>query len=310
MATYNGHEYIKEQIDSIISQTYQNWDLYIRDDGSTDDTLEIVKNYEMLDGRIHLISYPSEDHGACLNFYNLLRAAKNIIPAHDYYLLSDQDDIWEKNKIEVEIATCDAVDGKYVLAYSDLSLMSSDGTIINGKMSDQQNINLSNPNDIFFNQIFVWGNTICINRKLLEFMNIPDDISNSLSHDHYLAFYAAAFGKVVYIDEPLVRYRRHEDNVSGLPPKYNIFSAISHTIQKGSNIICEHAKNYNNVIYFIENAPYKTKQLDDIHNALRTGGIEAKKIIDKYDITPGSNFCNLIINKFALYSKIHRKYLK
>lgn len=310
MAAYNGYEYIKEQIDSIRLQTYEDWDLYIRDDGSNDNTLDIIRNYEMMDNRIHLLSYPSEKHGACLNFYNLLRAAKTIMPKYDYYLLSDQDDIWEKNKVEVEISTCEAEDSMYVLAYSDLSLMSSDGTAINGKMSDYQNINLKNPYDIFFNQIFVWGNTICINRELLEFMNIPDDISNSLSHDHYLAFYAAAFGKVIYIDEPLVRYRRHEDNVSGLPPKYNIFSATSRAIKKGGNILFEHAKNYNNVIFFVKNAPYKTKQLDDILNALMNGGIEAKKIIAKYDITPGSNLYNLIINKFTLYSKIYRKYLE
>ena len=89
MATFNGQEYIREQIDSIISQTYEDWDLYIRDDGSKDETLNIIKEYEKQDSRIHILSYPSKNHGACLNFYHLLRAAKTVVPVHDFYFLFD-----------------------------------------------------------------------------------------------------------------------------------------------------------------------------------------------------------------------------
>ena len=310
MATFNGQEYIKEQIDSIISQTYEDWDLYIRDDGSKDETLNIIKEYEKQDSRIHILSYPSKNHGACLNFYHLLRAAKTVVPVHDFYFLSDQDDIWENNKIELEIQACDVGGTPYVLVYSDLSLMSTDGSIFNGRMSDYQDINLRNPNDIFFNQIFVWGNTICINRALLEFMNIPDDISNSLSHDHYLAFYAVAYGKAIYIDKPLVRYRRHEDNVSGLPARYNFFSAAKRMFKKKDEIIIGHAQNYNNVLYFIKHAPNRTAVMDDIYSALLNGGNRALHIIKKYNINPVCNYYNSLINMFILHSRIYIQYMK
>ena len=95
MATYNGENYVSQQLESIISQDYSDFDLYIRDDGSTDKTLEIIKSYIKEDNRILLIENQGNVHGACINFYELLKIAKKNIDNYKYYFLSDQDDIWQ-----------------------------------------------------------------------------------------------------------------------------------------------------------------------------------------------------------------------
>ena len=95
MATYNGEKYICEQIDSILNQTNKDWTLYIQDDGSTDNTVEIVHSYK--DERIILVDVGLTRQGAGMNFMSLLNMVES-----DYYMFCDQDDVWFDNKIEVE----------------------------------------------------------------------------------------------------------------------------------------------------------------------------------------------------------------
>ena len=94
MATYNGEKYIKEQIDSLLEQTFINWNLYIQDDGSIDRTIEIVQSYD--DSRITIVDNGLTHPGPCLNFMNLL----NIVESQ-YYMFCDQDDVWLPDKIAI-----------------------------------------------------------------------------------------------------------------------------------------------------------------------------------------------------------------
>ena len=95
MATYNGEKYIREQIDSIISQTYSNWTLLIRDDVSKDDTVKIIKEYEKKDKRIKLLEDNKGNLGFVKNFEELLKNS-----SEDFIMFSDQDDYWLEDKIE------------------------------------------------------------------------------------------------------------------------------------------------------------------------------------------------------------------
>ena len=94
MATYNGEKYLREQIDSILNQTYSNINLIISDDCSTDKTQEILKEYEQKDSRV-ILKLHKERFGIIKNFEYLLNQVKS-----DYYMLSDQDDVWLPEKIE------------------------------------------------------------------------------------------------------------------------------------------------------------------------------------------------------------------
>ncbi|HGQ0598188.1 TPA: glycosyltransferase, partial [Streptococcus pneumoniae] len=70
MTTYNGERYLSQQIDSIRSQTFTNWTLFIRDDGSKDKTIEVIQRYSKIDDRIRFVENPSKFHGAYYNFFN------------------------------------------------------------------------------------------------------------------------------------------------------------------------------------------------------------------------------------------------
>lgn len=96
MSTYNGSLFIKEQIESILKQTNKEWLLYIRDDGSTDDTRMILQEYTRKNpSKIHLLHDEFMNIGAGRSFMHLLE----VVNA-DYYMFCDQDDVWMENKIE------------------------------------------------------------------------------------------------------------------------------------------------------------------------------------------------------------------
>lgn len=94
LGCYNGEKYIKDQINSILNQSYNDFTLYIHDDGSVDKTKQIIQEIAKKDHRIKLLEYPKEGIGAMGNFFNLLKRVDS-----KYYMFSDQDDIWKKDKI-------------------------------------------------------------------------------------------------------------------------------------------------------------------------------------------------------------------
>ena len=99
MASYNGEKYIRKQIDSILRQTYSNFDLLIRDDNSSDSTVSIIRDIMKTDSRVSLIENNTDLHSAYHNFHELIIKAKSMQP-YDYYFFSDQDDIWVDTKLE------------------------------------------------------------------------------------------------------------------------------------------------------------------------------------------------------------------
>ena len=97
MSTYNGNQYLKEQLDSIVNQTVLNdCTLFVRDDGSNDDTVNILDSYKK---KINMIIEEGNNFGFCKSFNYLLRHAPNA----DYYAFCDQDDVWLPNKLEIAI---------------------------------------------------------------------------------------------------------------------------------------------------------------------------------------------------------------
>ena len=118
LATYNGEQYLKEQLDSILAQSYNEFRLLISDDASTDDTVRILKEYEEKDTRI-TVFFQKENSGVIKNFEFLLERVEN-----EYYMFSDQDDIWKEDKIEKSIKKIEETDSS--LVYTDLEVVDSD----------------------------------------------------------------------------------------------------------------------------------------------------------------------------------------
>ena len=107
LATYNGSKYLHEQLDSILSQSYENINVIIRDDGSSDNTVMIIKEYEQKDNRVKLLSDNLGNLGFVRNFEKLMKNSTS-----EYLMFSDQDDIWYNNKVETSYKRIKAIEEK------------------------------------------------------------------------------------------------------------------------------------------------------------------------------------------------------
>lgn len=208
LATYNGEKYIKAQINSLLSQTHKDWRLLIHDDGSTDKTIEIIKEFEKLDSRILLIEDGIKCGGAAANFLYLL---KNYAEA-EYIIFCDQDDIWLKNKLEVMYERLKKEEGICVV-YTNGFLYKNEQVIAQNHIQFHR----TNLQDSLFLNGGIHGCCIMFNKPLMEALkqNFPNYV---YMHDHLITIFAITFGKMIYIDQALMWYRQHSDNVTGNIP--------------------------------------------------------------------------------------------
>ena len=203
MCSYNGERFIKEQIDSILYQTYSNFELIITDDCSSDKTIEIIKNYQENDKRIKL--YQNETNlGFVKNFEKSISLCTG-----DYIALADQDDIWKKDKLKTFIENI----GENVLIYSDALLIDEHASSMEKELirPDKDLISGSN-NRAFILENCISGNTLMFKKELVkQILPIPDDIS---FHDIWIAFVASTYGSIIFTDEPMTYYRRYSEQIT------------------------------------------------------------------------------------------------
>jgi glycosyltransferase involved in cell wall biosynthesis len=211
MCTYNGEKYLKEQIDSILKQTYENFELIITDDGSQDKTVELINTYVLNDSRVKLF-----ENELNLGFMKNFEKAISLCTG-DYIALSDQDDVWKENKLETLIVELKKNDS--FLVYSDALLVDSNLKSLGSTLIEKLNLNqITDDNNLFFiYQNCVSGNTLMFKKELTQkFLPIPPDI---IFHDIWIAFVASTIGPLSYVDESLILYRQHDDNVTNLNSK-------------------------------------------------------------------------------------------
>jgi len=209
MSTYNGQQFLAEQIRSIQEQSYTDWTLFIRDDGSSDNTKEILKDFEHQDSRIHLIDNDKSDNlGVIKSFHKLVNHDRA-----DYYFFSDQDDVWLPNKLELSLKEAqNYLADLPLMVYMDLKVVNQDLEIMTESMVKSQSRHASTELVQELTENTVTGGVAMINHALAEMWQETDDI---LMHDWYLALLASAFGNLVFIDQPGELYRQHSDNVLG-----------------------------------------------------------------------------------------------
>jgi glycosyltransferase, family 2 len=211
LATYNGEKYLNEQIDSIINQTYTNWKLLIRDDGSEDRTLEILKEYEKRDERISILRDNKGNLGFVKNFEELLKNS-----SEEFIMFSDQDDYWLENKIEKYIGVLENLDveklKKPLLIHSNSFVCDEKLNILKKNFVDSK-VALQYGGNGYFFAYFVQGSTTLINRKLID-LGLPFLKSVTL-HDRYFHLLVEFFGNRIFIDESLIKYRQHRNNEIG-----------------------------------------------------------------------------------------------
>ena len=140
LSTYNGEKYIKQQLDSLFSQTYKDFEIIVRDDKSMDNTLEILKSFD-----IKLVD-STQNLGAKKSFASLLEYAIQNSDA-EYFMFCDQDDIWEKDKIEKTLKKMEEMGSEFgnvpLLVHTDLKVVDEKLNILSASMWKYQNINPS-----------------------------------------------------------------------------------------------------------------------------------------------------------------------
>lgn len=210
ISTYNGSKYIEEQLESIFSQTYQKFHVYIRDDGSTDKTVEMIQDYiQSHDISGYITLSVGSNIGFCKSFFELLRMAQE----GDYWAFCDQDDYWYQDKLQLAVEWMENQGNTQIplLYHSGFELGNSDLSVkaaYHPGPFDYQFYN-SITSNLFF------GFSVMINRGLYERLILaePDNIKY---HDWFAAMITAAFGKYHLSSKVTAVHRQHERNSSPL----------------------------------------------------------------------------------------------
>lgn len=271
MATYNAEKYIREQIDSILNQSYNNINLIICDDNSTDNTPNILKEYENEHSHIQVI-YNNENIGVINNFSKLMKISKS-----NYIMFSDHDDVWLRGKIEKSLQTIKDLEKKYtdlpLLVFTDKYITDSDLNIISNSHMEYEKLNSKKFTlNRILTQNSVSGCAMLFNRKLLEIFH--DFSKETIMHDYYLTILAATFGHIYFINEPLMYYRQHNSNEVG-SSKYS----AKNILLKGIKVISSEFKNntsYNILSHYFFN---NIAQAESIYNEYKDQMSETNKHI-------------------------------
>ena len=268
LSTYNGEQFLSEQIESIIHQSFTDWKLIIRDDGSSDSTNAIIDSYcAVYPQKVIKINGPSSNIGVILSFELLLKQSKS-----DYTMFCDQDDVWLLNKIEESMLAISALEKKNtratpLLIHTDLEVVSTTLKTLYPSLFDCANIHTelldSNPYYLgICNSIT--GCTILIN-KAARLCSLPFP-KNIIMHDAWLGVSVLLNkGIIKAIPKSLIKYRQHNQNTIGVtayqPIRNKGLKAISGFFKTNRKIFYHHYPFlyksifhycYHRTIYFIK----------------------------------------------------------
>jgi len=209
LATYNGELYLKEQLDSILNQSFKDYSLLIGDDGSTDNTLNILKEYQKRYSHITVLKN-RERLGVVYNFEKLINQVST-----DYIALCDQDDIWDIDKLEKSIEYLENNNQeKPLMFHCDLRGISGDNKKLYNSFFEMRGYAffVDRAVDVMLGRCGVMGNTIVFNQALKKkILPFPKDL---MVHDYWIALVNEFFGRRVTYNKPLLSYRLHANNTS------------------------------------------------------------------------------------------------
>lgn len=243
MATYNGEKYLREQIDSLFAQTCQDWHLYVHDDGSSDGTVAILKEYEKkYPTRITLMDYPSQG-GACKNFLSMLERVDA-----PYYMFCDQDDVWHSEKIEESLFLMKKEELLHlrapIVVHTDLRVVNEEGKVEAQSFWEKAGMHpnmFKKPEQRIAN--IVTGCTMLFNndarKKAME--KIPQ---GNPMHDEWVTVRTCLEGGIVApLYKQLIDYRQHYDNTLGAEACYNR-KTLKYYFTKKKKIFNENKENF------------------------------------------------------------------
>ncbi len=224
LATYNGEKWLPDLLQSILSQTEKRWSILARDDGSTDETIRILRAFQRENpDRLQLVDDDLGNLGVSGNFNRLMEISKA-----PYIMFCDQDDVWLPGKVNMTLQKALALENNSgrdfpILIHTDMKVVDAELNTLDDSFWHMQNLDPGIGRELnrIMMQNVVTGCTVLINRALLDIAYpIPDE---AVIYDWWLALVAAAFGVNEAIPDATVLYRQHGLNVLGSiqwGPKY------------------------------------------------------------------------------------------
>jgi len=224
LATYNGSKHVEVMLDSIHAQTFKLFHVHLCDDGSKDNTLDIIKSTKLYkEGRVTLHEV-SGGFGAMANFRRAISYCDE-----NYIVLCDQDDYWDPYKLEIMVERMQSLEKNHdtpILVFSDLEIVNKglETMFKSFFRASSKNSSCSNPEDFVINN-HVPGCAMMFNNISRQyFEKIPDNVR---MHDWWIIFIVSLYGVIDYIDVPLIKYRQHDNNTVGVPGIYSKNSSIT-----------------------------------------------------------------------------------
>lgn len=240
MPTFNSERFLKETIESILNQTYTNWELLITDDGSTDNTIKLIKDYQAFEKRIHLFTL-SENSGAAIARNNGIKFSKG-----EYIAFLDSDDLWHPKKIEKQLHLMEINNSLFSHTSYELYDENSNALYIKSKCNKW----------IGFNELvkynWIGTSTVIYNANLLDKHYMPD-LRNRQDWALWINLIRKS-EKALFVDEPLTKYTVRLNSISSNKAKLIKFHWVIYRKIVKYNILTS-------VLYLIQNLYYHLKKV-------------------------------------------------
>lgn len=303
LATYNAGDFIRPQLESLFAQRDVSFRIVVRDDGSTDDTLVVLHEYERLHPKVFKILPGNARLGPKGSFSALMDAS-----SAKYIAFCDQDDVWLPEKLSVLMKSLITLeheqgDSTPCLAHCDLRVVDERLSEINPSFWRHSGINAHHNdfrNMLLFNT--VTGCALVCNRALLERARpVPSDAH---MHDQWLALCAAAYGVIAVVDEPLVLYRQHGRNSlgAGLALPQRLRAKLVTLVKSGRysdwTILLKQAVVFR-ILHGGTLAPERKKVLDEVLMIPVLSPLKRKWLLLRYGIAPGGLLRRILFWAFA-----------
>ncbi|MFC5469669.1 glycosyltransferase family 2 protein [Cohnella suwonensis] len=217
LSTFNGELYLEQFFNSLLDQSYQQFIVLIRDDGSVDETTNIINKFVSENDNFYLIE-GSNNKGSKLSFGTLLEYCNQNFHEVEYFMFADQDDVWLPDKVKWTFEKMIFFEEKEgdlpILIHTDLLVTDPELNIISKSFWAYQNLD---PRFTEINRLLVQnvvtGCTMMINKRLAS-LSLPIP-STSIMHDWWISLVASLFGKIGYLNTPTILYRQHFSNHVG-----------------------------------------------------------------------------------------------
>lgn len=229
LPTYNGEAFIREQLDSLLNQTFEAWHLYISDDGSSDGTKEIVQEYATKDPRIEVVLDKVTFGSSAHHFMALLSQSTS-----PYTMFCDQDDVWNKDKVALTLERMQCIERTVgtdtpIVVFTDAEVVDEQLSTIHPSFAQYTKRNPHRTSvSCLVVQNVIMGCTAMVNQSLRSMASLTPSDAFIIMHDWWLALLASAAGEVSYIDQATLRYRQHGKNQVGAA-KYSIMGKLGCT---------------------------------------------------------------------------------